>query len=288
MGNILNSDKTTKLGKLVCVGTGMRMAGQMTPIARSYIETADVVVAAVPNIFAKKWIQEISKEYICLLSFYSECDVEGKNRKDTYRRMTDTIMEQVRAGKTVCAAFYGHPGVFACISHMAISEARAEGISAHMEPGISAEDCLVADIGIDPGLNGMQTMETTQYMIYDRKIDPTSLLILWQPGLAGDLTLKRFDTNPAFLQVLVNKLARDYPLDHEVYLYEAATHPLEQTRIDKLKLKDLPNATLRQVTTLVIPPAYALKRDETVANELKALAAIRDAQEQASKSAAVA
>jgi len=284
MSNVAGELIEKKQGKLICVGTGMRMAGQLTPIARSYIETADVVVAAVPNIFARKWLQDISKDYICLLSYYSDCDIEGKNRKDTYRRMTDTILDELRSGKTVCAAFYGHPGVFACISHMAIADARAEGFSAHMEPGISAEDCLVADIGIDPGLNGMQTMETTQYMIYDRKIDPSSLLILWQPGLAGDLTLKRFDTNPAFLQVLINKLARDYPLDHEVYLYEAATHPLEQTRKDKIRLRDLPTAVLRQVTTLVIPPAVPLKRDEAIANELKALAALRDAEE-AAKSA---
>ncbi|MFZ6748596.1 SAM-dependent methyltransferase [Undibacterium sp. Ren11W] len=261
---------TAKIGKLICVGTGMRMAGQMTPIALSHIETADVVIAAVPNIFARKWLQGVAKEYICLLGHYSDCDVDGKNRRDTYIRMTATIMEHVRAGKTVCAAFYGHPGIFACISHMAIADARAEGFSAVMEPGISAEDCLVADIGIDPAKFGMQSMETTQYMIYQRKIDPSALLILWQPGLAGELSMKRFDTNQARLQILVDKLARDYPLDHEVILYEAATHPLEATRIDRLMLKDLPYARLQQITTLVIPPAYALQIDQEIVDLLNA------------------
>ncbi|MDO8652365.1 MAG: SAM-dependent methyltransferase [Undibacterium sp.] len=262
-----------KQGKLICVGTGMRMAGQLTPIAQSYIETSDVVIAAVPNIFARKWLQGIAKEYICLLGYYSDCDVEGKSRRDTYRRMVDTILAQVRAGKTVCAAFYGHPGVFACVGHMAILEARAEGYSAQMEPGISAEDCLVADLGIDPAQFGAQSMETTQFMIYQRKIDPTALLILWQPGLAGELSLKRFDTNPARLQILVNKLARDYPLDHPVILYEAATHPLEQTRMDTILLKDLPAASLQQITTLVIPPARAMQPDQDIVDQLNAIAA---------------
>ncbi len=249
----------------------MRMAGQLTPIAQSYIETADVVIAAVPNIFARKWLQDISKEYICLLGHYSACDEEGKNRRDTYRNMADTILAEVRAGKTVCAAFYGHPGIFACISHIAIADARAEGFHAEMLPGISAEDCLVADLGIDPGRTGMQSMETTQFMIYDRKIDPTALLILWQPGLAGELSLKRFDTTPAKLQVLVDKLARDYPLDHSVILYEAATHPLEQTRMDTILLRDLPTASLQQITTLVIPAAFPLKLDQAIIDELNAL-----------------
>ncbi len=261
----------TKPGKLICVGTGMRMAGQVTPLAQSHIETADVVVSAVPNIFTRNWIQGIAKEFICVLGYYSDCDVEGKDRRDTYRRMADTILEQVRAGKTVCAAFYGHPGIFACISHMAIKDARAEGYSAEMLPGISAEDCLVADLGIDPGRTGMQSMETTQFMIYERRIDPSALLILWQPSLAGELSLKRFETTAARVQVLVDKLARDYPLGHEVILYEAATNPLEKTRIDKILLRDLPSADLVSATTLVIPAAYPLKRDQAIMDQLNAL-----------------
>jgi len=265
------TETTAQRGKLVCVGTGMRMAGQVTPLALSYIETADVVVSAVPNIFTRNWIQGIAKEFICVLGYYSDCDVDGKNRRDTYRRMADTILEQVRAGKTVCAAFYGHPGIFACISHIAIKDARAEGYSAEMLPGISAEDCLVADLGLDPGRTGMQSMETTQFMIYERRIDPTAMFILWQPSLAGELSLKRFDTTAARLQVLVDKLARDYPLNHEVILYEAATNPLEKTRMDTILLRDLPTASLQQITTLVIPAAYPLKQDQAIMDQLNAL-----------------
>lgn len=260
-----------KVGRLVCVGMGMRMGGQITPIAQSYIETSDVVVAAASNVFQRKWLQGLAKEYICLLSHYDVVEEDGKNRKDTYRSMTSTIMEQVRAGKTVCAAFYGHPGVFACIANMAITQAREEGYEAHMEPGISAEDCLVADIGIDPGARGMQSMESTQFMIYQRPIDPSGLMILWQIGIAGDLTLKRFDTEPARLQILVDKLANYYPLDHEVILYEAATNPFEKTRIDRLALRDLPAAELKQITTLVIPAAKVFVRDEETIAKLNAL-----------------
>ena len=71
-------------------------------------------------------------------------------------------------------------------------------------------------------------MEATQFFIFERRIDPTAMLILWQPYTAGELTLKRFETTAAKLQVLVDKLARDYPPDHPVILYEAATNPLEK------------------------------------------------------------
>jgi precorrin-6B methylase 1 len=258
-------------GKLICVGTGLRMAGQMTPLARSYVENADVVIGAIPNALARQWVRDISKEYVCMMNHYDEVEIDGKNRIDTYRRMANTILTEVRAGRTVCAAFYGHPGIFACISHMAIKEAREEGFSAEMLPGISAEDCLVADLGIDPGSTGMQSMEATQFMIFERKIDPTALFILWQPFVAGDLTFKRFDTTTAKLQLLVEKLATTYPLDHQVILYEAATNPMQKTRIDTILLRDLPTALLHGVTTLVIPAAYPLKRDQAFFDKLNAL-----------------
>jgi hypothetical protein len=139
-----------------------------------------------------------------------------------------------------------------------------------MEPGF-ALDCLVADLGIDPGTFGMQSMEATQFMIYQRQIDPTALLVLWQIGIAGDLTLKRFETEPAHLQIIVNKLMKTYSPDHEVILYEAATHPLEQTRADKIRLCELPQAALKQITTLVIPAANKMQIDQDVVDQLRAL-----------------
>ncbi|MBV8634961.1 MAG: hypothetical protein JO002_10760 [Burkholderiaceae bacterium] len=260
-----------KKGRLVCVGTGMRLGGQITPIAQSHIESADVVVGAASNIFQRRWLQGLAREYICLARHYDVVKEDGKNRRDTYRNMCAAIMDQVRAGKTVCAAFYGHPGIFACIANLAINQALAEGYEAHMVPGISAMDCLVADLRMDPGSYGLQSMEATQFLIYQRQLDPTSMLILWQIGFTGDLTLKRFDTEPARLQILVDKLAKHYPLDHEVILYEAATNPFEKTRIDRLALRDLPAAELKQITTLVVPQALAFVRDEETIAKLNAL-----------------
>lgn len=267
----MNQLPNPKPGQLICVGTGMRMAGQITPLAQSYIENADVVVSAVPNIFTREWIQSIAKDFICVLDHYDDCKVDGKNRSDTYRRMADTILAQVRLGKTVCAAFYGHPGIFACIAHIAIKDARAEGYRAEMLPGVSALDCLVADLGLDPGRMGLQSFEATQFMIYQRRIDPTALLVLWQPFLAGELSMKRFESTPERIQVLVDKLARDYPLDHEVILYEAATTPFETTRIERLALHELPHATMVGATTLVIPAARTLERDQSVVDLLNTL-----------------
>ena len=74
------------------------------------------------------------------------------------------MLAEVRAGRRVCGAFYGHPGVFTRVPNKAIAQARAEGFEAHMEAGVSAEDCLYADLGIDPGEVGCQQYEASQFM----------------------------------------------------------------------------------------------------------------------------
>lgn len=74
----------------------------------------------------------------------------------SYRQMVDAMLDEVRAGKRVCGAFYGHPGVLlACASN--IAQAREEGFDAVMEPGISAEDCLYADLIVDPAASAVST-----------------------------------------------------------------------------------------------------------------------------------
>jgi hypothetical protein len=168
--------------------------------------------------------------------------------------MVAAMLAEVRAGRRVCGAFYGHPGVFAQAPHAAVAQARAEGFAAVMEPGISAEDCLYADLGIDPGRHGCQHFEASQLVFQQRTLDTAGVVVLWQVGLAGDRTFRRFDTPPALRQLLVDRLLEDYPGDHVGTLYEAATLPIGAPRLDPVALRDLAHADLRLQTTLVLPP----------------------------------
>jgi precorrin-3B methylase len=134
-------------GSLACVGLGMMLGAHLSPRSRSHIEQADVVFALVSDPLVELWVQEMRPETRSLQPYY----IEGRPRTQGYREMVDAMLVQVRAGHRVCGVFYGHPGVFAQVPHHAIQAARTEGFDAVMEPGISAEDCLYADLGIDPG-----------------------------------------------------------------------------------------------------------------------------------------
>lgn len=258
---------TSPTGSLACVGIGITLGSHISPLARSHIETAEVVFAAVSDGLVELWLKEMHPDVRSLQPLYAE----GKPRMQTYRQMVDTMMTEVRAGKRVCGVFYGHPGVFAWAPHRAIKLAREEGYRAHMEPGISSEDCLYADLGIDPGKVGCQHFDTTQFMLFRRNVDPSAWLILWQVGLAGEQTGRRFATGPAYRQVLVDVLCRHYPADHEVIVYRAAMLPMQAPRMDRLTLSQLPQIDLNGADTLVLPPACDLALDPEVQARLTAL-----------------
>jgi precorrin-6B methylase 1 len=257
-----------KKGSLTCVGIGMTLGSHITPKARNSIEQADVVFAAVSDGIVEQWVEQMNPDVRSLQIYYQD----GKSRNITYKQMQQAMLDEVRAGKRVCGAFYGHPGVFALVPHKAIEIAKAEGFKATMEPGISAEDCLFADLAIDPGKFGCQQYEASQFMFFKRVIDPSAYLILWQIGVAGDLSHGINVTTAEYRALLLEILYQYYPHDHSVILYEAATLAIKPTRKETIKLADLVDAELKDYTTLVIPPSKVMEKNQAMIERLKKLA----------------
>jgi uncharacterized protein YabN with tetrapyrrole methylase and pyrophosphatase domain len=266
--NIAVAANVEQSGSIACVGLGMTLGSHLTPLARSHIEQADVVFAALSDAIVEQWLEQMHPDVRSLQPYYGKGD---KSRAITYREWVEVMMAEVRADKKVCAVFYGHPGVFAWSPHEVITVARAEGFFAHMEPGISAEDCLYADLGIDPGRYGCQHYEASQLLFFETHLNPYAYLVLWQVGLVGDRSMKRFATGPEYRQVLVDVLSEDYPLDHEVTIYRGATLPIEQPRIRHVPLRDLPSTAISAEETVVLPPASSLRANRVVRERLAAL-----------------
>ena len=237
------------VGSLVVVGSGIQFGRHVSERTLSEIREAGVVFCLVDP-FALGMIHGFRPDAINLGVYYGQ----GKDRRQTYREIGDAIMAEVEAGQRVCTVFYGHPGVFADVPHDVMRRTRALGLPARMEPGISAEACLYADLGLDPGQRGVQSLEATHFLIHDRVLDTAALVLLWQVTLAGDLSCTRLHADPDGLEALVQKLLRWYPADHEVVLYEAAQLPIDSPRIERLALRDLPRAHYEEYTTLAIPP----------------------------------
>ena len=57
------------------------------------------------------------------------------------------------------------------------------------------------------------------------------------------------------LSILVERLRRFYPVDHDVIIYEAAQYSLSEPKIHHCELRNLTSAPIAPATTLVVPPA---------------------------------
>ncbi|WP_080410443.1 SAM-dependent methyltransferase [Burkholderia ubonensis] len=250
-------------GSLIVVGTGIQAIGQITIEARACAEKADKLLYLASDPVTEQYLRDLNPSAESIHDSYGD----NKERFESYVDMIERIMVEVRRGLNVCAAFYGHPGVFVYPSHAAIRQARNEGYRARMMPGISAEDCLFADLGIDPALAGCHSFEATDFLVFRRKFDPCSSLILWQVGVIGDLTFKANGYENKNIHVLVDYLAQFYDRNHRVVVYEASHYAIYDPRIEKTTISELSDISLTPISTLFVPPLPA-KIDEEMLQRL--------------------
>ncbi|TKB52769.1 SAM-dependent methyltransferase [Ferrimonas aestuarii] len=250
-----------RIGALDVVGVGINVPMQTTQRTESIIRSADIVYYGQSSSIAEAYIEGLNPNSFSIQRHYHE----QPNRHRAYLAMKDEVMSAVAAGKNVALAMYGHPRVFADFPKWCVDETRELGGRAQFHAAVGADSCLVADLEIDPGRNGIQHYEATHLLMYDINIAPTTCLVLWQISLAGDVSIKELHrTKDENIQHLVDKLKRWYPAEHKVCIYEAAIHALDGSRQEWLPLSDLASAELYGFSTLVIPPISKPNWDQQV------------------------
>jgi len=229
------------------------MGLHLTPEARAAIDAADVLLYLSAEPLADRWVASLHRNARSLVPLYRV----GVEREEIYAAIVDAILEPVRSGISVCAAFYGHPGVFVRPSHEAIRRARAEGYPARMLPAVSAEDCLFADLGVDPAEHGCASFDATAFLRRPRPLDTSACLVLWQVAAIGEGRAVAEGAHGRNLPILVERLLQSYPPEHEVVLYEAAPYPVAEPAIERLSLSALADAVPAPQATLYVPPVGA-------------------------------
>jgi uncharacterized protein YabN with tetrapyrrole methylase and pyrophosphatase domain len=250
-------------GSLTIVGTGFGGGGQVTTDASDAIASSEKVLYLLSDVSTEEWIRAANPTSESLGGFYP-----GRaSRIQTYLEITEHILSFVRRGLRVCAVFYGHPGVCVFPSHEAIIRANEEGFAARMLPGISAEDSLFSDLGVDPGRRGCRTFDATDFLVRRRQADVTVPLVLWQVGAVGRTDYPR-NGNQANIAVLIDVLLQQYGPRHEVVIYEAATAPGGDPVIEFIYLEQLAEVAVWLSATLYVPPREDPVIDEDMAVRL--------------------
>jgi precorrin-6B methylase 1 len=236
---------------LTIVGTGIRVGLQTTPEAKICIEQASQVLYLVGDPVSEAWIQSLRSGAESLFPLYGR----DKPRCQTYTEIEDRILENLRRWGDVCVVFYGHPGMLVGPAGEAMRRAREEGFQVRMLPGVSALDNLFSDLGLDPGINGLQTYEATGFLLYRPQLEPTAALVLWQIGALGEKSWSpQAQPKPGILRLLQNRLSEFYPADHPVVVYEAAVLPFESPVVQRTTVSSLVSSTFSTSSTLLVPP----------------------------------
>ena len=240
--------RRARRGSLTVVGTGIDVTTQLTPGARAAIERSDEVLYLVADSLSALRIANLNPRARSLDEFYGP----DKNRRQTYAEIVDTIVASAVAGADVCAVFYGHPGVFAYPGHEALARVREAGLPARMLPAVSALDCLVADLGIDPGRTGLQSYEATYFLLHRPAIDPNAMLLLWQVGMIGELGGAATPAVKARFKLLIDQLRDCYGEAREALLYEASPYPGPEPAAARFHLGDSELPAPSPISTLCV------------------------------------
>jgi hypothetical protein len=247
-------------GRLVVIGSGISHI-DLTADAEAEIRSADYVFYCLYDKVSQLWISKLRPDAFDMTVLYNE-QIE---RHFTYTRMAEAMLFHVRRGKKVVAVYYGHPGVFATPTHRAIKIARAEGHSAQMRPGISALDCLVADVGFDPALPGMVNYEATDMLLRRRQIDTSLHMVIWQVGVVGEFGFSASGFENRGYDVLVDALEEAYGADWEVTHYIAPQYVGVEPLIERHPIATLRDPevrkTLSALSTFYIEPRQAVATD---------------------------
>jgi siroheme synthase len=243
----------TAPGRLIIAGSGIRAVGQLTMETVAWVEAADVVCYVLADPITERWVLDHARSAEDLSRLHDAEQV----RLHSYATMAARMVDHARRGKTVVGLFYGHPGVFTSPSHWAIELAQSEGIEATMLPGVSAEDCLFADLGVDPGQGAFQAFEATEMLLSKREPAPDAHVVVWQIGVIAAQQL----ATGAGLSVFTDYLLGFYDAGHEVVHYRAPQTVLGKPLRQKVSLGQLPTVAASVTSTLYIPPALSRSID---------------------------
>ena len=247
------------MGKLKVVGTGIMFPSQMTFESAEAIRDADEVLFNVgAHPLAVKWIRENARKSVDLYDMYAD----GKDRSVSYAEMVDAIVSSVKQGNSVVAAFYGHPGVFVGPGYEAINACRDLGYEANMLPGVSAVDCMFADLEVDPASFGCTMIEATDYVFHKRSLDPNIPLIIWQAGVIADVTFS-LSGKTHNLDLLRQRLREDYPDGHTIIAYHAPTLPGMKADVDVGTIGEIEAMKINASTTCLVRPRDNPLPDQT-------------------------
>jgi hypothetical protein len=216
------------MGSLVVVSAGVMAVNHVTVEAQGWIKYADKVFCWGVDPVTERWIASLNENIKTL---------------DSAKALRKQALEFLHAGLIVCAVHAGDTATW----REEIQMCRAEGLRTVIVPGVSTDDCLFSDLGIDPLRDGVQIYKATDFLAQCREPDVSAGLVLRLMGCTRDPALGA--CHPSLVEVLAGR----YGKEHEAILYEPARYAVCEPLIRRCQIEDLGNAAITAHTSLFVP-----------------------------------
>jgi uncharacterized protein YabN with tetrapyrrole methylase and pyrophosphatase domain len=178
------------------------------------------------------------------------------HRASSYQAIASDVVAAAVEEAPVCFATYGHPKMYSYPTVLIQRAAAILDLRVRLLPGISFLDTLLADLGIDPGFDGLQLYEATDLLVRRRPLQPDVACVIAQaPTVLSPVAGQPADAL-ANLARLQDYLLGFYPAEHDVVIVTSRVHPLLAPLLQRTRIGLLANALARasQSGTLYIPP----------------------------------
>jgi uncharacterized protein YabN with tetrapyrrole methylase and pyrophosphatase domain len=252
---------------LYLVGLGIVSVRQITRETESALRRSTEVLYACDAIGIADYLGDlcpkVTEVYVATLR-------EGEDRLSKYNRIAAMVLEAALDHPPVSFAVAGHPMVFVYPTQQILKTAGLLGLRVAVLPGISALDCMIVDLGLDPGSQGIQMYETTALLLHRRELQPDVPCFLWQVGSAETRLFTRSRSVPQRFSRLQQHLLRYYPAGHVVRVVYSATHPLARSNILQFPIERMHEhaADIHPGATLYIPPCRPAEIKDTELQQL--------------------
>jgi uncharacterized protein YabN with tetrapyrrole methylase and pyrophosphatase domain len=242
------------MADITIVGLGILNVDHITHEAERAIRAAKEVFYLDTGVATRSYLEGLSPKVTPLFeTSYSE----GGHRLKAYHQMAASVLAAALEHQPVCFALQGHPVVGATAPALVKRLAPLLDLEVVVLPGISAMDCIFAELMLDPVVEGLQNYEATDLLLRRRQLQNDVPLLIWQVGTLESRMHSRKISKPERFYRFRDYLRQFYPPDHPVAAIYAAPHPLMTTRLEWFPLAKIAEKAedLHLGATLYLPPA---------------------------------
>ena len=190
------------------VGLGVLNVDQLTREVERVIRRSNEVLYVDTGVATRAHLASLCPR---VTSLFESSYEESSHRLNAYHHMAARVLDAALDHPPVTFAIHGHPIVGVYAPFLIRDMAGLLNLEVQVLPGISAMDCLFAELMVDPCVTGMQMYEATDLLLRRRPLQPDVPALIWQIGCVETTLHTMRVSNPEALRAAARSPAALLP-----------------------------------------------------------------------------